>query len=279
MWRSQSIRIVAVVVVGTSMAAAAGARAQTMDSTRARAAGEVEPAPEAPTDSANSQNSDLRFSSRDDSLDWARAKDIADRSSGFRILVSLEARRLWVLSDQDTLLVAPVAVAKGTTLDFDGRSWTFKTPRGVRTVLDKEANPIWQPPDWVYAEAAEEHGLKLRHMPADGAVTLDDGRKLVVQDGVAGIIDSTGEFAVLPTDLHIVFDSTVFIPPIGTLNRRVEGELGKYRLNLGDGYLLHGTPDKASIGTASTHGCIRLGDDDIEWLYDNIPVGTRVYIY
>jgi lipoprotein-anchoring transpeptidase ErfK/SrfK len=59
----------------------------------------------------------------------------------------------------------------------------------------------------------------------------------------------------------------------------VEGELGKYRLDLGEGYLLHGTPDKESIGFAATHGCVRLRDEDIEWLYTYVPVGTKVYIF
>ena len=30
---------------------------------------------------------------------------------------------------------------------------------------------------------------------------------------------------------------------------------------------------------AAPHGCIRLRDEDIEWLYENVPVGTKVYIY
>jgi len=59
----------------------------------------------------------------------------------------------------------------------------------------------------------------------------------------------------------------------------MKGELGHYRLALGDGYMLHGTPYKASIGSSVTHGCIRLHDEDIEWLYENVPVGTRVYLY
>ena len=86
-------------------------------------------------------------------------------------------------------------------------------------------------------------------------------------------------FAPLPTNEHIVFDNTLFVPPMGSKNRKIEGELGKYRLNLGDGYLLHGTPYKESIGLAATHGCVRMRDEDIEWLYDHVPVGTRVYIY
>ena len=34
-----------------------------------------------------------------------------------------------------------------------------------------------------------------------------------------------------------------------------------------------------SIGKAATHGCMRLRDEDIEWLYQFVPVGTKIYIY
>jgi lipoprotein-anchoring transpeptidase ErfK/SrfK len=86
-------------------------------------------------------------------------------------------------------------------------------------------------------------------------------------------------FAALPVDEHIVFDSTLFVPPFATRNRQVDGELGRFLLDLGDGYLFHGTPYEESIGTAATHGCLRLRDEDIAWLYDQVPIGTRVYIY
>ncbi len=56
-------------------------------------------------------------------------------------------------------------------------------------------------------------------------------------------------------------------------------DLPMFRLLLGDGYLLHGTPYKESIGLAATHGCVRMRDEDIEWLYEHVPVGTKVYIY
>jgi hypothetical protein len=101
---------------------------------------------------------------------------------------------------------------------------------------------------------------------------------LTMKDGLAGLMQD-GEFAALPTDEHIVFDNTLYEPPLGSQNRKVVGELGKYRLNMGDGFLLHGTPDKESIGMAATHGCVRMRDEDIEWLYDHVPVGTKVYIY
>src|SRR5512143_1117307 len=218
------------------------------------------------------------FKSRTDSVSWARNRTIAKKASGFRLVVSLQDRHLWAVIGRDTVLSAPVAVAKGTKLDFGKQEWKFDTPRGVRSVLGKEADPIWQPPEWLYAETALEYGLKLGHLSPGQAVKLSDGRTLTVKNGVAGVIER-GEFAELPTDEHIVFDNTLFVPPMGSKNRKVEGELGKYRLLLGDGYLLHGTPYKESIGLAATHGCVRMRDEDIEWLYEHVPVGTKVYVY
>jgi hypothetical protein len=218
------------------------------------------------------------FKSKADSTAWARSRALARNASGFRLVVSLQDRHLWAIIGRDTVLSAPVAVAKGTKLDFGKREWKFDTPRGMRTVLGKEADPIWQPPEWLYAETALEYGLKLGHLTNGQPIKLADGRKLAMQNGVAGVIQG-GEFAELPTDEHIVFDNTLFVPPMGSKNRKIEGELGKYRLLLGDGYLLHGTPYKESIGLAATHGCVRMRDEDIEWLYDHVPVGTKVYIY
>jgi hypothetical protein len=218
------------------------------------------------------------FRSRKDSLNWAWARRLADRSSGYRVIVSLMDRMVWVVSGRDTLLAAPAAVASRSTLDFDGQTWTFDTPRGRRTVLDKAADPYWIPPRWHYAEVARDYGLKLRQLPRDRPVKLSDGRLLAVRDSVV-VVEDDSTYAPLPTTEEVVFDSTIFIPPPGTKNRTVAGELGKYRLNLGDGYYLHGTPDLASIGEAQTHGCVRLRDDDILWMYENVPTGTSVYIY
>ena len=111
-------------------------------------------------------------------------------------------------------------------------------------------------------------------------VHLKDGTKLLVEGDEVGIIRAgTREFVPMVLDEHVVFDGTLFVPPAGTKQRAIEGELGHFRLDLGNGYLLHGTPYAKSIGAAVTHGCVRLRDEDIEWLYENVPVGTKVYIY
>ncbi|PIU18477.1 MAG: hypothetical protein COT18_10460 [Elusimicrobia bacterium CG08_land_8_20_14_0_20_59_10] len=69
------------------------------------------------------------------------------------------------------------------------------------------------------------------------------------------------------------------VPPPGDPSRKVEGELGKFALDIGDGYLIHGTKNEAALGRPVSHGCIRLGSEPLEKLYKAVPVGTKVYIY
>lgn len=222
------------------------------------------------------------FKGRKDSLEWASARRQALASDGYRVIVSLTDRYLWVIDGEDTLRQAPVAVGRGADLTFDGRKWTFETPRGLRKVLRKESDPKWIPPEWAYAEVALEHNLKMTHLRRGRVVTLKDGRRLTVRGDLVGLLPPKGQpggFEALPVEEHIVFGNTLYIPPVDTKNRKIEGELGKFRLDLGNGYLLHGTPHQSSIGSAATHGCVRLRDEDIEWLYQNVPIGSKVYIF
>ncbi|MEP6618353.1 MAG: L,D-transpeptidase [bacterium] len=220
------------------------------------------------------------FKSKKDSLLWDGAKTIAEKSVGYRVVVDLFDRELHVIDGEDTVRTAPVATAMNATLEYGGRVWRFQTPRGVRIVRGKDKDPVWTPPEWHFAEVALEHHLKLATLQRGRTVKLKDGTKLLVEGDEVGIIrPGTKEFVPMVLDEHVVFDSTLFIPPGGTKQRTIEGELGHFRLDLGDGYLLHGTPYAKSIGAAVTHGCVRLRDEDIEWLYENVPVGTKVYIY
>ncbi len=69
------------------------------------------------------------------------------------------------------------------------------------------------------------------------------------------------------------------VPPPEDPTRLMQGELGAYLLNLGDGYLIHGTKDEKVLGRPASHGCVRLGADDLKKLYATVPVGTRVFIF
>jgi lipoprotein-anchoring transpeptidase ErfK/SrfK len=45
-----------------------------------------------------------------------------------------------------------------------------------------------------------------------------------------------------------------------------------------DGAGIHGTADVGSLGTAASHGCIRMSVPQVEELYDRVPVQTPIYI-
>ncbi|KGJ89015.1 ErfK/YbiS/YcfS/YnhG family protein [Colwellia psychrerythraea] len=54
---------------------------------------------------------------------------------------------------------------------------------------------------------------------------------------------------------------------------------GKYALRLGTSeYLIHGSNKRFGIGMRASSGCIRMYDDDIKWLFDNVPLETKVRV-
>jgi lipoprotein-anchoring transpeptidase ErfK/SrfK len=46
-----------------------------------------------------------------------------------------------------------------------------------------------------------------------------------------------------------------------------------------DGAGIHGTDDIGSLGTAASHGCIRMAVPDVEALFDQVDIGTPVYVF
>jgi hypothetical protein len=61
--------------------------------------------------------------------------------------------------------------------------------------------------------------------------------------------------------------------------RYESGVLGDYGLAFGDGFFIHGTLYTRLLGKSVTHGCVRLGDEDLAFVYENAPVGARILIY
>lgn len=60
-----------------------------------------------------------------------------------------------------------------------------------------------------------------------------------------------------------------------------DNPLGKYRLSLASSlYAIHGTNIPWGVGMMVSHGCLRLYPEDIERLFPEVPVGTRVeFVY
>jgi lipoprotein-anchoring transpeptidase ErfK/SrfK len=58
-----------------------------------------------------------------------------------------------------------------------------------------------------------------------------------------------------------------------------EGVLGDYALGFGNGYFIHGTLYTRLLGRNVTHGCIRVGDQDLKTIFTTAGIGTKIYIF
>lgn len=186
----------------------------------------------------------------------ARERELAPRGNPY-LVVSLAERRVLYLRGTDTLFRAPVAVGSGKTLVLGGRTMRFVTPRGRMSITHKELDPVWVPPNWHYVEYARNHGLRV--------VDMSNA--------------SPGALAGYPAGRVPVSGGAVIIPPWGSPQRAHRGVLGVAKLEMYDGYYFHGTDKPSTVGDAASHGCLRMTRDDIMWMYNNVPVGTPVYIY
>ena len=203
------------------------------------------------------------------------AEDAKPAANAPYIVISIADHRLWYKQGDSVLFTAPVATASGKELvaGGSGQHWRFETPRGRLVVQSKDSNPAWVPPDWHYVEQARARGLGLVH--------LERGKSYAgfsVQG--ANVIEPDGQPAPPPKEGHeLVANGNLIVPPFGTAQRRYMGTLGTRRLDLGDGYGIHGTDEPNSIGQSVSHGCVRMFNKDVEQLYPMVPVGTAVYIY
>ncbi len=112
---------------------------------------------------------------------------------------------------------------------------------------------------------------------------LELSKTYTVAIGAAGFDTPTGEYAIQ----NKAVDPTWSVPdsdwagnlagkviPGGAANNPLKARwMGIY-----DGAGIHGTDDTASLGSAASHGCVRMAVPDVIELYDEVPVGTPIYI-
>jgi lipoprotein-anchoring transpeptidase ErfK/SrfK len=173
------------------------------------------------------------------------------------LVVSLAERRVLFIKGNDTTFRAPVAIGSGETIVIDGVTRRFQTPRGKMAITAKELDPVWVPPNWHYIQVARRNGM--------GVIDMSNAPPNALAGYPAGRVPTRG--------------NNVIIPPLGSPQRQVRGTLGAAKLEMYDGYYFHGTDNPNSVGSAASHGCLRMHRDDILWMYHNVPVGTPVYIY
>lgn len=107
------------------------------------------------------------------------------------------------------------------------------------------------------------------------------------RDGKEWIFDTPqGELKILRKQKNPIwikpdwaFIEEGYLPPKYGRDRVDDFSLGDYGLYMRDGYIIHGTIFKTLLGKRVTHGCIRLGDEDLKFVYDTVPVGARVFLF
>ncbi len=203
---------------------------------------------------------------------------ISDRQDSAQVVVvSLAEHRVRLRRQGKTVFDAICATGKNTSLRQGGRTVVFRTPVGKFRVLSKEEDPKWIPPDWHYVELANRKGMRVVHLRRGETLGSGDRSLTVRGDNVVEI--ENGVARALPAGQEIYAGDAVVIPPVGTRQREYPDVLGIRRLNLGDGYALHGTEAVSSLGQNASHGCIRMRNSDIRQLYDMVNVGDEVIIY
>ncbi len=55
--------------------------------------------------------------------------------------------------------------------------------------------------------------------------------------------------------------------------------MGDYALGFGNGYFIHGTIYERLLGINVTHGCVRVGSEDLKKIFDAVPEGTALFIF
>lgn len=237
----------------------------------------------------------------------AKLQDVAKQTddvpdTGQTILVSTAENKLYVRRNGQTVFEAICSTGKGTTLAVDGKTIVFDTPIGKLHIVSKDENPQWVPPDWHYVEEARKNGMRVVRLnpgqsldsrtgqpvtskPDPGVWSWLSGKTNTPSNPVLKVRGDTivevnnGVERELEPGKTIVAGDAIVVPPVNTKQRHYDKVLGKFRLEMGNGYGIHGTDEPDKLGQSVSHGCVRLGDADIEKLYGIANVGDAVIIY
>ena len=148
-------------------------------------------------------------------------------------------------------------------------------PRGVYIVIDQTQHRL-------YLKKDDDTLLEATCSAGSGMVLKEGGGKKR-----QWIFDSPrGSFEVLSRTENPVWRKPdwAFVEdgepiPKNPAERFEYGSLGEYALGFGNGFMIHGTLYERLLGRAVSHGCIRVGRDDLRKVWANARVGMHIYIY
>ena len=183
-------------------------------------------------------------------------------------------------------VLVPVASKPGVAVDVDALR------RQVEAAIDDPADRTVEPktekvkPDVTTAEVAEKYPTYMVVDRANFTLTLyrnlKEEKQYTVAIGALGYDTPTGLYHIQNKQVDPVWNvpdsdwagdlAGTTVPP-GPDNPLKARWMGIY-----DGAGIHGTTDTGSLGSAASHGCVRMAIPDVIDLYDRVDVGTPIYI-
>jgi lipoprotein-anchoring transpeptidase ErfK/SrfK len=174
-----------------------------------------------------------------------------------------------------------------------GLAATFATPALTHTVqLPERFNPTMVrtgQPDWLPGEIhVVPDEFYLYHMHLNGTAMrygVGVGRKGLYEPGVFTVARKAEWPWWRPTPAMIRRDPAQYAKYKNGMKGGPNNPLGARALYLYDDegrdtYLrIHGTNAPSTIGSAVSNGCARLTNEHVKVLYDQVPVGTRVFLH
>jgi lipoprotein-anchoring transpeptidase ErfK/SrfK len=147
-------------------------------------------------------------------------------------------------------------------------------PRGHFIVIDTGKNIL-------YLRKGNTIGLEAVVSCGSGNVLQEpDGKRRWVFDTPKGIFTVTSKIkdpSWIKPDWAFIEEAKAI--PENPQDRVEVGVLGEYALGFGDGFFIHGTLYTRLLGRNITHGCIRVGDEDLKKLFMEVTIGTLIFIY
>jgi L,D-transpeptidase YbiS len=148
------------------------------------------------------------------------------------------------------------------------------TPRRPYIVIDTHANKI-------YLRTAEKILLKASCSTGSGSELTDPetGQEWLFDTprGVFQIKNKLKEPWWRKPDWAFIEEQEPI--PESNDDRMDPNVMGDFAMGFGDGYFIHGTIYERLLGVNVTHGCVRLGSEDLARFYQQVPIGTYVYIF
>jgi lipoprotein-anchoring transpeptidase ErfK/SrfK len=150
-----------------------------------------------------------------------------------------------------------------------------KMPRRTYIVIDRYNNRLW-------LRKGSEIKLEAVVSTGSGTILKESGGK----ERTWTFDTPPGRFEVLSERKNPIWTKPdwAFLeegqePPESYSERREKGSLGEWALDLGDGYMIHGTLYERLLGRNITHGCVRVGRDDLRVVAEAAVPGTQVFIF